>query len=313
MSKVKVKCDNCGKIIERIPYLIKRSKHHFCDIKCHGEWQSKNIKGNKSPTYKGGKIKVKCAICGKLIERFPSKVKTTKHHFCRECFKQKRKAKKVKVLCDNCGKIIEKEPNEIRRRKLHFCNLTCWGEWISRELSGDKSPNYRKVEVRCDNCGKTILKIPIELRRRKIKHHFCDRKCNGEWKSKDKKWRKHLLKIGSDIRSPTKPERIFEEICEKNDLPFRYVGDGQLWIGKSKKLNPDFVECNGKKIVVEIFGDYWHSPLFNRNMKEQGTLAYRKRHYKKSKWISIFIWESDLLREDTEQFILKKLKMEKII
>ena len=96
----------------------------------------------------------------------------------------------------------------------------------------------------------------------------------------------------------------FEDICKKHNLPFKYTGDGSFWIDK---LNPDFIECNGKKTCIEIFGDYWHSPLLNRNMKVHGTLKYRKRYYKRRKWIPIFIWESDLKRPDAEQFILLQL------
>ena len=108
----------------------------------------------------------------------------------------------------------------------------------------------------------------------------------------------------------TKPELIFEQICKKNNLDFHYVGDSSLWIGKKgeKQLNPDFIEANGKKIIVEVFGDYWHSPLLNMGMKESSTLEYRKRHYKQFGWKSIFLWESDLKREDAEQFVLNQLE-----
>lgn len=106
----------------------------------------------------------------------------------------------------------------------------------------------------------------------------------------------------------TKPERIFKQICKKNNLDFHYVGDGQLWIGKDKVLNPDFIEANGKKICIEIMGAYWHSPLLNKNLREDALLSFREKHYKKYKWTSIFIWDTDLLREDAEQFVLNTLK-----
>jgi DNA-binding CsgD family transcriptional regulator len=39
----------------------------------------------------------------------------------------------------------------------------------------------------------------------------------------------------------TKPELQFEAICRKYSLPFKYTGDGALWIGSdSAKMNPDF-------------------------------------------------------------------------
>ena len=108
----------------------------------------------------------------------------------------------------------------------------------------------------------------------------------------------------------TKPELIFEEICKKNDLPFKYTGDGSFWV---HNINPDFVECNDKKIAIEIFSDYWHSPLLNRKLKEDRTLPYRKRILKKYGWKLIVFWESDLKREDAEQFILIELRKHGII
>ena len=125
----------------------------------------------------------------------------------------------------------------------------------------------------------------------------------------------HALEEHKKIsKQQTKPELIFEEICKKYNLPFHYVGDGQLWIGKSKKrLNPDFIEANGERICVEIFGDYWHSLLLNPKLKECTTLAYRRRHYKRYKWQSVFLWETDLLREDAEAFVLHTLRKEDVI
>lgn len=111
----------------------------------------------------------------------------------------------------------------------------------------------------------------------------------------------------------TKPELIFEEICKKYNISFHYVGDGSLWIGKKKPLNPDFIEANGKKICVEVMGDYWHSPLLNYKIKEGRTLLYRKRYYKKYGWTPIFIWETDLKRDDAEQFVLNELNKKGVL
>ena len=92
------------------------------------------------------------------------------------------------------------------------------------------------------------------------------------------------------------------------ELHFKYVGDGSLWIGKGRALNPDFIQADGQKIVVEVFGEYWHSLLLNPKMVKTGDLNYRKNHYKKYGWIPYFIWDTDLLRPDAEQFVLNMLK-----
>ena len=63
------------------------------------------------------------------------------------------------------------------------------------------------------------------------------------------------VKAGLEIR-PTKPEIGLMEILD--DLfpnEWRYVGDLSFMIdGK----NPDFLNINGQKKLIELFGDYWH-------------------------------------------------------
>jgi hypothetical protein len=103
----------------------------------------------------------------------------------------------------------------------------------------------------------------------------------------------------------TNPELIFLRICKKYNLPFKYVGDGSFWLGN---LNPDFIEANGKKIAVEIFGDYWHSPLLNKNVNYNRTYEGRKRIFKKHGWELIVFWESDLERDTPEKYILYILR-----
>ena len=210
----------------------------------------------------------------------------------------------VEVVCDSCGKIIKRVASQIERSKHHFCNRKCYGEWFKRK---------QKREVRCDNCGNDIRRRPSEVKRNK--HHFCNRKCEGQWRSTDKEWREHLKKMRSGIRSPTKPELIFEAICKKHNLPFRYVGDGSLWIGKKggRQVNPDFVECNSKKIAISINGDYWHSGLLKYDLGHTQRPENQIRICKRHKWKAVIIWESDLLREDAEQFVLHTLREEGVI
>lgn len=48
--------------------------------------------------------------------------------------------------------------------------------------------------------------------------------------------------------------------------------------------------------------------MLNKNLREDALLPYRKKHYKKYKWVPIFIWDTDLLRKDAEQFVLNELR-----
>lgn len=244
----------------------------------------------------------------------------------------------MKTICDQCGLEIERPPSHIKKTKHHFCNGECWGRWLSENhpFYGKHHTKETRQKIRentpvltgGDNShfGKHLSeehkkklseahkgKIHSEEHKRKIgdaisgeKHPFYGKHHTEEAKQKMREGRKNVKMP----KTHTLPELKFEEICEKHKLPFRYVGDSSLWIGeeKGKKLNPDFIEANGKKIVVEIFGDYWHSPLLNRSLREGANLNYRKEHYKRHGWDSFFLWESDLKRSDAEQFVLNIFK-----
>lgn len=189
------------------------------------------------------------------------------------------------------AKIGKPRPDEVKKK-------------ISEALTGVKHPYFGKHRSEA-------VKKKISDANKGEKGYWYGKHLSEETKQKKREARKRQ-------RMPThhtKPELVFEDICKQNNINFHYVGDGQLWIGKKggRQLNPDFIEANGKKICVEIFGDYWHSPLINRNMNEYGTLEYRRQHYRRYKWQSIFLWETDLKREDVEAFVLSTLRKEGVV
>ena len=206
---------------------------------------------------------------------------------------------------------LGKHPSEETRKKM--------GE----ARKGEKNPNFGKHHSK--SAKKKISKA------RKGKHHTKEAK---EKISKANKGRKHneltKQKIGKALKGKyvseetrgkirkarkhqkmpkhhTKPELIFERICKKYNLPFKYTGDGSFWIGKNPSVNPVFVECNSKKIAVEIFS-YWHNPLLRRNVRYGQTYKGREQILKKHKWKLVVFWQEDLEREDVEQFVLLTLK-----
>ena len=199
-------------------------------------------------------------------------------------------------LCNSCGK-KGRLVSETTRQKLR------------KGKKGEKNPNFGK---------KTWMygKHPSEATRQKMRDANKGQKNPHFGKKHTEAARKKMREARRHQKLPkhhTRPELIFETMCKKFSLPFHYVGDGSLWIGKRKKLNPDFIEANGKKVCIEIFGDYWHSRLLNQKLPKQADLRYRQKHYKKFKWKSIFIWETDLKRPDAEQFVLSELKKNKAL
>lgn len=62
-------------------------------------------------------------------------------------------------------------------------------------------------------------------------------------------------RLGLHIR-PNKVEMRLSEFLN-NQYPgeWKYVGDGSFVIAGK---NPDFININGRKLIIELFGDYWH-------------------------------------------------------
>lgn len=108
---------------------------------------------------------------------------------------------------------------------------------------------------------------------------------------------------------PTKPEQRLIEIIKKYNLPYRYTGDGDVMIGRK---NPDFFNTNGNKVVIEVFGVAFHSPLFTfrKNMPYHQMYEGTIEHYKKYGLKCIIFWDRDILRENAEQFVIETLKKE---
>ncbi len=114
----------------------------------------------------------------------------------------------------------------------------------------------------------------------------------------DNEYRERQLKAqkrGAKIR-PNKPEKNMIDLIQKNNLPFNYVGSGNIWFrGKTMSFNPDFLSKN-PKYIIELFGDYWHR---NTQKKDKERLAtYSKYGYK-----TLVIWEHEL--KNTPQVVNK--------
>lgn len=92
---------------------------------------------------------------------------------------------------------------------------------------------------------------------------------------------------------PNKPEQRLIALIETNRLPFKYVGDGEFILGGKC---PDFLNTNGKKQLIELFGTYWH-PIFN--------VAERAEHFRSYGFNTLVIWEDEL---GDEAKVLKKIK-----
>lgn len=156
-------------------------------------------------------------------------------------------------------------------------------------IKSAENPQYR---LKISNSLKGIK------RSKETKNKISDSK-KEQWK--DKSYREKSIKniLKSLMKRPTSYEQKIIDLCDKHNLPFKYVGDGQVIIAG---LNPDFIETNGRKIVIETYCKYWH---YKRNKNYEGD---RQRKFSKYGYNIIFLNEDELCNKKWEEKCLQKIK-----
>lgn len=101
------------------------------------------------------------------------------------------------------------------------------------------------------------------------------------------------------IKKPTNLEQKFIGFCSKYELPFKYVGNGDLIIGFK---NLDFID--GKNII-EIFS--WHHTENNRNRLWHQSESGCKGYYNKYGYNTLILWDKDFHGHKWEKNILNKV------
>ncbi len=80
---------------------------------------------------------------------------------------------------------------------------------------------------------------------------------------------------------------------------YKFTGDYSFWIdGK----NPDFLNINGQKKLIELFGEYWHytkPKKENLNLTKKEVEDIRVNHFKDWGFNTLIIWEDELKNEET--------------
>lgn len=123
---------------------------------------------------------------------------------------------------------------------------------------------------------------------------------------KDPEFNKKMFK--AHRKRPTKPEQQIETILNSNwPKKWKYVGDGEVILGG---LNPDFINVDGKKLIIEVFGDYYHSPEILGDDWKRGELG-RIMTFSQFGYKTLIVWENELKDKDQviskiEQFSLER-------
>jgi hypothetical protein len=95
-------------------------------------------------------------------------------------------------------------------------------------------------------------------------------------------------------------ERKVSDLVKKHHLPYRWVGNGQFWLGRR---NPDFVD-EDRKICLEVYA----TGFIKCNRK---PIDYEKRrvdHFAQYGYKTYFLTEKDLSRRDWQKYCVRKLQ-----
>lgn len=108
------------------------------------------------------------------------------------------------------------------------------------------------------------------------------------WQDPEKKQKWIEAMWDGSGRIPNATEQIVIEVIQDYGLPYKYVGDGKFLLdGK----NPDFININGEKKIIEVFGEFWH-----KKTDEQE----RKDFFNQYGFKTLVLWHKDIVKSDRE-------------
>lgn len=101
--------------------------------------------------------------------------------------------------------------------------------------------------------------------------------------------------------SPNKAEKYLIGLIKNHNLPLEFCGNGTKWFTakNNARFNPDFIDA-GNKIIVELFGEYWHKTLGREENDYSRILTYKRAGYR-----VLIVWDKEL---ENEKEVIKKLK-----
>jgi len=108
------------------------------------------------------------------------------------------------------------------------------------------------------------------------------------WADPEKREKRIRATWEGSHRRPTGTEQIIIDVITEYGLPYKYVGCGDFLLeGK----NPDFVNVNGEKKIIEVFGEFWH----DKNDEQE-----RKDFFAKYGFKTLVLWHKDIVKASHE-------------
>ncbi|GAH77234.1 unnamed protein product [marine sediment metagenome] len=105
--------------------------------------------------------------------------------------------------------------------------------------------------------------------------------------NKGKKWPSDVVYKMLLRRTPNNEEKFLIAFFQEYTIPYKFVGDGKVIIDNR---NPDFINTDGQKKIIEFFGEHWH-----KSEDEE----IKREIYKRYGFDLLVIWGKDLKDKNT--------------
>lgn len=227
---------------------------------------------------------MKCKYCHKNIKiKYPSDLKGRKYCSLKCSYKvfskfyRHSKKTKKKIGLKSVGRtsgMKGKKLSDTARHKLSQCAIKRFSIKENHPWFGRHHTEKAKLRISQKTKGKIISERQKEGQRKRMLKLWSD----PSWAKKTRKAINVALNYKQN-KTEIKLENILDEILLKE---YKYVGDGQFFLGGHC---PDFLNVNGKKKLIELYGDYWH-----RNDNPQDRIDF----FKKYGFDTLVLWESEL-------------------
>lgn len=231
-----------------------------------------------------------CEHCGSVYSRrqWHSEKQWALSRFCsRQCsgkaqWVQPKPKNGKEIPCFECGKLFYLAQWSQKRRGNKFCSQAC--SWAGRELKATFEKGHADI-VPSEARKRAGAKTAVSLTGKKLSPAHCAK--IGDAKRGRKLSPEHIRK-SLRRRAMSSLEVKMAELIAKHGLPFRFVGNGDFFVGKK---NPDFVHSGGKQIAVEVFYRR-HKERFSGGL--ESWMNERREIFASHGWQLVFLNEAQV-------------------
>lgn len=148
------------------------------------------------------------------------------------------------------------------------------------------------IRTRASLIGAGLLEHPRPL----LGTHFSEERKQVQRENSERNWLDPVYRKKVCKRPEMSlPEIKFASLVQAHSLPYQFVGNGGLWLGRR---NPDFVHLSELRLI-EIWGDYYH-----KGQKPEDRVAY----FEKFGYQTLVIWASALPMQGSQMIKAQKEK-----